>query len=252
MAEKIRVATWNIGGAHTVNSNQVFDYDKENLPYFAENLRSLKLDVICIQESHTNKNDVLAGRLADMLGMPFVFDSPRSPSHIDENYQLSNAIISKYPIEDTQHILLPDPSFELFFQNGTKARLFHTYVQTAQIRGAMFANTHLQPLHLFGYSWGEGVGQKLASETERVFLDNLEVPLLFAGDFNTSHLQQAFPQLTTSFHLQFALDDRPTDNRGKKVDYILYSPEFTLVASDLIITSESDHYLGWAEFELSP
>ena len=248
MKEQLKVVTWNIGGAHTINSNSTFDYDKEDLSYFVDILKSTAADIVCLQESHTKKGRILAELIARELELPYVFDSPRSPSHIDENYELANAILSRYPIENPKHILLPDPPFELYFENGKQARLFHTYVQTAQICGITIANTHLQPLHLFGYSWNEGQGKMLASETEDVFLENLETPLIFLGDFNAPHLQKDFSKFMKKFGLKFALNEEPTDVKGNKMDYILYSQEFTLTVADLIRTEKSDHYLGWTIF----
>jgi endonuclease/exonuclease/phosphatase family metal-dependent hydrolase len=251
MNKSLKIATWNIGGAHTINSADMFDYDQEDLSYFAEILKPLDLDVICLQESHTKDGSIVSKRLAERLGLPFVFDSPRSPSHIDESYQLANAIISRYPIGNTRHIQLPNPVFELYFQDGKKAKLFQTYVQTARIEGITFANTHLQPLHLFGYSWSEDQGQKLAFDTETVFLESLGTPpLVFAGDFNAPELHKDFPRLMKAFQLKPALDGQPTDVKGKKMDYILYSPEFAVKRSEVIKTKKSDHFLGWAELEV--
>lgn len=249
MKNRFKVATWNIGGAHTIKSANTFDYDKENLAYFAENLKDFDLDIVCLQESHTKEDDVVSNRLAELLGFPFVFDSPRSPSHIDEKYQLSNAIISRYPIEETRNVLLPDPFFELYFQDGRKARLFRTYIQIAKIQGINFANTHLQPLHIFGYAWSKGEGGQLASDTDKVFINNLSVPLVCMGDFNDPHLEKDFPGFIESFELKFALDDQPTQIKGEKVDYILYSPEFTVRKAEVIKTNKSDHYLCLAELE---
>ncbi len=249
MIKQFKIGTWNIGGAHTVNSTDIFDYNQEDLSYFAKILKPLNLDILCLQESHSNADNVIARRLAELLGLTYVFDSPRSPSHIDPNYQLSNAIISRYPIEKMQNILLPDPPFELYFQDGKKARLFHTYIQIAQIEGITFANTHLQPLQLFGYDWGKDEGRKLAFRTEEIFIKNLMTPIVFAGDFNAPSLYQDFPRLIESFQLKPALDEQPTDNKGKKMDYILFSSDFAVKKSELIITKESDHFLGLAELE---
>jgi endonuclease/exonuclease/phosphatase family metal-dependent hydrolase len=249
MKEQLKVATWNIGGAHTVNSNSMFDYDKEDLSYFIDILKATRPDIVCLQESHTKKNRVLAELIAKELELSYVFDSPRSPSHIDEDYELANAIISRYPIENPRQIFLPDPPFELYLEGGKKvARLFHTYVQIAQIHGMTIANTHLQPLHLFGYSWGEGRGNILAGKTEDVFLKNLEVPLLFSGDFNAPHLQEDFSRFMKKFDLTPALHNEATDIKGNKMDYILYSPEFSLAKAELVKTEKSDHYLGLATF----
>lgn len=252
MAESLNIATWNIGGAHTTNSAKTFDYDQENLNYFAQMLRPLDCDVVCLQESHTGNGRIIAEELAGALELPYVFDSPRSLSHIDGDYQLANAIISRYPIEVSQHVRLPDPPFELFFEDGTKARLFPTYVQIAEVRGVTVANTHLQPLHLFGHDWGKGAGKNLAAETENVFLKHLQTPLMFAGDFNAPHLAEDFSRFMGAFQLQPALDSQPTDAKGNKMDYILYSPDFILRKSGVIISEKSDHHLGWAELEVAP
>lgn len=250
MQGKMKVLTWNIGGAHTINSSAVFDYGEENLLYFVEAIKSVNPDIVCIQESHTNDNDVLAQRLAKELGLPYVFDAPRSPSRIDEDYQLSNAIISRHPIENTKNILLPSPPFELYFENGKKARLFHTYLQTANIQGIMVANTHLQPLHLFGYSYNEDEGKKFANNIEAVLCSNLRTPLVFAGDFNDPNLFGNFPVLIRRFKLEAALDKQPTDIKGNKMDYILFSDELVLDRAELVKTRKADHHLGWAEFRI--
>lgn len=247
MIDTLKIVTWNIGGAHTVGSAKQFDYEKEDLPYFVDMLRAQDADIVCLQESHTNDNDSLAKRLAEQLNLPYVFDSPRSPSHIDANYQLSNAILSRFPIEHTQHILLPDPPFELFFSNGSKARLFHTYVQVATIEGVQILNTHLQPLHLFGYSYSEGEGKVFGEACQEVMLHHMNRPLVFAGDFNDPQLEVNFGKMFTDFALSPALDNQPTDIKGNKMDYILYSPEFELTAAEVVKADKADHHLGVAE-----
>ncbi len=91
----------------------------------------------------------------------------------------------------------------------------------------------------------------MAFDTETVFLDNLgALPLIFAGDFNAPNLYEDFSRLMKTFQLKPALDGQPTDVKGNKMDYILYSPEFVVEKSEVIKTDKSDHYLGWTELEL--
>jgi hypothetical protein len=65
-----------------------------------------------------NQGRKLGHELANKLGMYEAFESPLSPSHIDADYQLGMAILTKTPLANPRLELYPNPSFELRLAMG--------------------------------------------------------------------------------------------------------------------------------------
>ena len=121
MSKQLKIASWNIAGAHAIKSLNQFDYQREDINYFAEQLRAIDADIICLQETHLNMDRSVAKEMAALLGYSYVYDIDVSPSHIDENYRLGNAIISRLPLKHKKDVFYPFPEFELRFPNGSLA-----------------------------------------------------------------------------------------------------------------------------------
>lgn len=232
-----------------------FDYEDENLDYFYSQLQKINVDVICVQENHSNNKRNVAGILAKKLGYKYIYNSQASPSHIDSNYQLGNSIISRVEFSDVKTYTLPYPEFELYFRNGSKSAVHDKVVQLVSVSGTDIANTQLLPLGLFGSSYSSGIGNKYATKINKVFR-NLEKPLIFCGDFSgdikDDNVIAEFPGLR-QLSLLDALPDvktRPiSSKKKKKPDHILYSEGFDLVESDVVKT-QTDHCLCYAEFKI--
>lgn len=231
-------------------STEQFDYSPhEELDYFAKKLRALRLGVICLQESHTNHQDSLAERLAQMLGMPHMAGSPGCPSHIDPQYRLTTAVLSQEPFVSESSLLLPEPNFELkFIHNNKVVEPYDRHVQIVRFGAFTVANMHTEPLGAFGKNYETGDGKQLATAIDSFLADKLQRPLLFAADFNMHKPPIALPTLIGALGLQEALPNRPTKPRGGNPDHILYSPEWRVVDAG-IVTTQSDHFLCWAELE---
>lgn len=250
MPPSLKIISWNIAGGRPSKSDNLFDYETENLDYFVQAIAPLKPDILCLQETHTNPQRSLAQQLAKLLHMPYVFNSPASPSHIDPHYQLGTAILSQHPFETTACIPLPNPLFDLFWPDGRKAGTHARNLQIVQIQGIYIANLHLLPIHYFGYTYTEGLGLDFARQIEKIML-NLQLPLLLVGDFNQNEPQKAFPDLLAK--LTEALppnQETCPDFNGKKLihDHIYFSSDFRLLSSHILQT-HSDHYLCFAHFE---
>jgi endonuclease/exonuclease/phosphatase family metal-dependent hydrolase len=248
---KLRVGTWNIATGRRMKSAGRFDYfEEEDVEYFAKRINELNIDILCLQESHANQSDSLTRRLADMTGFTYVFDVPGAPSHVDPNYKLSDAILSKYPFTETGAERLPYPQFELKFNHNGKVVPPHDrYLVWARIDGFMAATTHTEPLGAFGRSYEEGVGKEFASQVDTFAVNHLDTPLLFAADFNIEHIETALPTLLSSFNLVELLPNTPTKPHGGRPDHILASREWHFMDSGIEPT-ESDHYLCWADVNL--
>lgn len=246
---RLRIATWNIAAARKLLSANKFDYSKEEeIDYFADQLNLLKLDVVCLQESHANTTDSLSVRLSELIGMPHVSETRGCPSHIDPAYRLTTAIMAKEPFTKEKAYLLPHPPADLKYE-GRIVPPYDRYAQTVSFARCTIANIHTEPLAGFGLNYESGEGNALAQEIDGILSDNLARPLLFAADFNMMDLSRTLPTLIGTFDLHEALPDEPTKPSGKRPDHILYSPEWRILDSGVVRT-QSDHYLCWGEFEL--
>ena len=250
----IRIASWNIAGGHKVASLEHFDYLPKDIPYFAEQLINLAPDVVCLQESHTkiNGTDSNASDLAKFLGMEIVVNSPNSPSHIDSEYLLGNAIVSKLKPKTVIEKYYPDPKEQLYWSNGKPADIHKKNLEYVAFEEFNVANNQMLPIKLFGFTYDDNdKGSDFAKEINRVMSETVKTPVIWCGDFNffeplkiysfmnELNLKEALPDVTT----------RPSqDGQKKKSDHIYYSPEFELLKSGVIMT-ETDHYLCFAEFE---
>ena len=250
----LRIATWNIAGGHTINSNATFDYQGEDLAYFISELKKIEADVICLQESHINSSRSIAKEIAQKLHFSYVREDAFSPSHIDEDYQLSLAIISKFPFDDSSSEIFPYPQFKLLWRDGTEAQRHNKGVQIIKIGNLTIANAHLLPIRLWNYRYEVDEGLQFASKIDEVLRTHLKEPIIFCADFNFNNPLAIYTSLREKLALQDALVNqpitRPTDDTEKQnPDHILYSKGISFVRSEVVKTN-TDHYLCFADFSL--
>jgi endonuclease/exonuclease/phosphatase family metal-dependent hydrolase len=252
----IKIASWNIAGGHPIGTLKQFDYSAKDITYFVEELRIVDADIICLQESHTSDDNghSNAKDIADALGYPYVFNSISSPSHIEEGYSLTTAILSRVPLTEEKCAFYPNPSQQLFWRNGRSAGEPHKKnLQVVKTESFTIANTQMLPIHLFNLAYDDGgVGSELAQGINAVMAENVTAPVLWCGDFNFEDPLSIYSHLK-ALSLTEALPDADTrpsvEGAKKRTDHIFYSPEFALVASG-VNEVNADHYLCWAEFEL--
>jgi len=246
MPQDITVVTWNIAGGHTENSAGQFDYSPdENAQYFIDTLRTKNADIIFLQESHCRADNSLSKRMADALGMQY-FETAHHTSHIDSAFNISSAILSKQSVQNPRAVMLPYPTFEMRFADGREAAHYDKFMQVAELDGVQLVNMHTQPLSIFGYDYATGDGLAYTHEIETLLQSELHTPLLLAGVLNFEHFAEVMPSLSASLHLKDSLPEVQTRSKGKHIDYLLHSPEFTVKTSGVDQT-DSDHYLCWAE-----
>jgi len=244
----LTVVTWNIAGAHIENSVGQFDYDpNESAQYFIDQLQGKSADIIFLQESHCNADDSLSRRIADALGMQ-CFETAHHPSHIDPAFNISSAILSRQQLQNPHAVMLPYPTFDMRFADGREAAHYDKYLQIVELNGAHLANIHTQPLSIFGFDYATGEGLVYTHEMEALLQVNLRRPLLFAGALNFEHFAEIMPSLTKLLGLKDSLPDEQTRSKGKHIDYLLHSPEFSVQASGIDRT-DSDHFLCWATLQ---
>lgn len=251
---KIKVASWNIAGGHKIASLKRFDYQKDDISYFSEQLSKFSPDIVCLQESHTSKddNDSNASQIASALGLSVIVNSPNSPSHIDPGYLLSNAILSHFAPIDIVEKQYPDPD-PIYWSDGRRAGGHFKNLQYATFSDFRIANTQMLPIHYFGFEYDDsGRGSDLARDINSIMSSIIKPPVIWSGDFNIDNPLKIYPYMK-KLKLREGLPDINTSpiHKGwkQKPDHILYSPEFKLIKSE-VMNTDTDHYLCFAEFEI--
>ncbi|MGE5541093.1 MAG: endonuclease/exonuclease/phosphatase family protein [Bacillota bacterium] len=250
---KLKVATWNIGGAKPIRSIESFafrdeDYLAEDTDYFASKIRGLDPDIICLQETHVNTERSVAQEIAQAAGGYACIEVGLSESHIDPAYELGNAVLVKQKPATEEFYTLPYPDFPLSLPDGGIPHEHKKGIQVLEYSFGNIANTHLQPLRFLGTPYESENGQRYAHEVEREFETHFSAPLILCGDFNYAHAADLYKDFVTKLQLTNVLPHEPTRPDGKITDYIFSSPEFSLIDAG-IERVMADHFLCWAEFE---
>lgn len=241
------IATWNIAGGRPIKTDGLFDYADEDINYFADELRKINPDVICLQETHMNDERSVAGELCAMLGGYQIQEMRISPSHVDEQYYFGNALLSKeIPISYTSD-LYPYPSFPLFLPGSTPDRHHDKGFQVAIFDFITIINTQMMPLKFLGTPYNTPNGKKFAHEMEEQLISCVQAPFILCGDMNFNDAPSLYPYLLKN--MKSALSDGPTRPGGKKSDYI-FVPESCKVIANGIVPTNTDHYLCWAKLSI--
>jgi endonuclease/exonuclease/phosphatase family metal-dependent hydrolase len=229
-----------------------FDYSDEDTIYFADCLKGINPDIVCLQEVHSNAEYSTASDIARQLGFLYVYDIQASPSHIDSSFNLGNAILSKYELSFVGNVQYPYPEFDLFFKDGRPAAVHHKMVQIYMLDDTMIANTQMLPLGVFGENYSVGNGAGLARQIDNVLYEKLSTPIVFCGDFNFNTPKDIYPNTYKKLKLIEGLPETLTrpNAAGLKLnpDHIFISNDINVTSSD-VITVQADHYLCYVDIE---
>lgn len=225
----IKVVTWNIKFGREIE--QAID-ELSTTPELAG------AELLLLQEVHADGVDAIA----QTLGYNYVY-YPAS-RHSRHNQDFGNAVLSKWPLIDSQKVLLPNANW----RNG-------------QRRTAVRGTTQIDDLLIDAYSvhtetmWmgAEGRGEQLdaiANETE----DNVGLAII-GGDFNTltpQSLQRLNERFSDADFVRASPATTPTFDVGigLTIDH-LFARGFTVLDSGVwATTAASDHYPVWALLEI--
>lgn len=245
----VRTVTWNMAGARHSRSFKALDYSAVDLLAFADKLRWMDADVVCLQESEVGPDGSTAGRLAAMSGYPYIHETVMCPSHMDTTKKLAIAFLSRLPIEEFREILLPTPTLELKLWGEVVAQedRYERYALAVKIAGTWFVNMHPTPLGFFGRSYeehedaeGAAHGREIIEHLLRSIPDG---PVVFGADFNTDDVRLVYQQVIDELGLRVALDSGTWTVPGwdGAPDQVLASAEFQTIDSTIEVT-DTDHY----------
>lgn len=253
--KNLKIISWNIAGCRKMKSDAHFDYEPEDLDYFANEISKFDPDVVCIQENLCNSERSVASDLGKQLSFKHVYDvsAKHVANHIDSDYELGMAILSRNAFLDAKSYFYPDPLFDLFWKDGSKAAVHHKFLQVVSFGNFYVANTQMLPILLWGHQYNEREGMAFAKGIEEVLM-KLERPLIFCGDFNFNDPERVYTRFCDKIQLKNCLPDQPTRPGGNpqfnKPDHIYYSPEFEVVRSEIVQT-QTDSFLCFTELTFS-
>jgi len=237
----ITVLSYNIHHSNPPSVPNLID-----LEAIAKVIRESGAEIVGLQEVDVRTNrsgsDLdMAEELAKMTDMPYFYFS----KGIDyQGGEYGTAILSKYPLSDTETILLPA-------EEGTEQRTLS--VATVNLEDGQtyrFANTHMD------YTSESNALSQAKKIVE--YFENAALPVILVGDFNSVPNSPPINHLDGSFTRTCKNDCAPTIpviNPNKTIDFIMYKERTNFsVKSHRVIqeTYASDHLPVLAElvFEL--
>jgi exonuclease III len=254
---KIKTVTWNIGGAKLLQEDAdqtlLASYSVEGIDQIIDWLRKESPDIITLQETQKNDSNDQVATLAQKLGYEYFYHDSTSKSHIDTDYNLGHAILSRYPLSDHTMGFFDNPNLKIAWEDGSIAQSFDKGYSTcrASIDGTDISLTtlHLVPFKRFGVEMG--------TEAAATILDNVAESLsaptdkwIIQGDFNidSSLLASYLPKLFDQGLSEIDITE-PTTPKGRRYDHILFR-HVGLLNSRTDSNVLTDHFPVIAEFEV--
>jgi hypothetical protein len=254
----LRTLQWNIGGGKIRKTeddpSDPLAYHNNALDTIIDTIKQFNPDIITLQESHSSDRDEQAKDIAGFLKLPFFVNDVYAPSHLENGQNLSQAIISRYPLGQHRFELFLNPHVEIMGPDG-KRWISHDKGVTSCIvelpNGALIniTTSHSVPYRKFDIdAWGEifspirsDMAQKLSSQS----------PLyLYQGDLNhdDASVRKFLPTLFEN-NLEEAILDGPTTPKGRWYDHVLYRG-IEHIKSTVVTSVLSDHFPVYSEFEV--
>jgi endonuclease/exonuclease/phosphatase family metal-dependent hydrolase len=215
--------------------------DQINVEAIARIILDSKAEIVGLQELDVyNERSGIdlhqASRLGELTGMYFYF----SKSIDYKGGAYGTAILSKYPLQDTITIALPQAA-------GTEQRTLS--LATALLPNGQklrIGNTHLD------YTSDENAEAQAMAILHSLEEDKL--PLFLTGDFNVESDSKTFALLRSRFNVSCEDDcpgTIPADSPSKTIDYIFFSPNsgYKLASHQVLNEAKaSDHRPVLAQF----
>jgi endonuclease/exonuclease/phosphatase family metal-dependent hydrolase len=212
-AQQIRVMTYNIHHANPPSKEKDSTID---LPAIAAVINAAKPDLVALQEIDVNNGRAgldlnEAKELGRLTGMRWYF----SHAIWYRGGMYGDAVLSRYPIEDTLR-------YELPIQPGTRAETRALCMIKVQLPGGkqlLFGSTHLDQHR-------DEANRLLQARTIAGIVKGLQLPCIIGGDLNADPESQTLHLLDSVLTRSCRSDcplTIPTQNPVKTIDYILYT-----------------------------
>lgn len=251
----LKTLTWNIGGgkiiSHEADPTKLASYAEDGLSHIVDILKEQDADIITLQETHKNDSEDMVQNIAEVLGHKYFFHDSTSPSHIDADFRLGHAIISRYPLHNHYFELFKNPHLEVVWEDGSIARSFDKGFTSATVEiedtSLGITTTHLVPFRRFGIDPKSEQGKSILLTVEQA-IQPLSAPWIIQGDFNINEetITSYFPTIFKNMD-EIELKE-PTTPKGSRYDHIIFSG-ITLTEAKVLNNVLTDHYPVVTKFQ---
>ena len=235
---KIKIMSYNT--QHCLNyKTQKIDFD-----IIADTIKKYGADIIGLQEMRGKGTDPEYEEqtkiLAEKLGFEYYYFGQAIAVKGENPY--GNAIISRFPIEEVDKIMIPDPVEKKYKINYETRCIIKAKINVAN--GFTLLSTH------FGLNLDE---QENAVNTIVPNLESNNCALM--GDFNVEPDNAVLNPIREKMFDTAELFDKPkfsypSDEPNQKIDYIFTTRDVSVVCADIPDVVSSDHRPHLATIEL--
>jgi|GEM_PF-1723526 len=245
----MRIATWNIGGSF-VSSRSKNTYDREDINYFIEELKSINPDIVCFQEIHVSRDNDQSKILSDSLGLQYLATYSIADSHLKDGEKLSISIISKFPILSSILSMFPNPHLE-FIWRGERAfshdKGFVEAIVNYNGIDIRILSGHMLPFRRFGKDFLADEFTYIRDKIEHIILETT-LPTVVGADMNfDGEINTLIPDVIAHGFKSILpiVATTPTENT---YDKIIVSKEWECNNS-VVVEGRADHFLCFADVE---
>jgi endonuclease/exonuclease/phosphatase family metal-dependent hydrolase len=241
----IRMATWNIGGGY-VSTDGHLSYGCQDIAYFADVLREISPDIVCLQEAHISAQMDQPAWLAKTLGL-HVVSHVYEDSHLHPQCQLAMAVLSRIRPEDSTFVMLPNPRLKLVWRGEEVISHDKGFlIARLEMDGRSFhvVSGHLLPFHRFGLRLEDSAFGTMRARLATLLLEDMPGSLVGA-DMNCADLSLGLAELFASYRGVPFDSTRPD---GRVTDHILYPASWELVRG-WVLPTRADHHLCVADLD---
>ena len=260
--EKLRTVFENISGGFVMagKAHGELIFSRVSVEEYIECLDEYKPDILSLSEVHMEKEDgcsEMAASISKTLKLPYYSCFAQSRSHLDTSKYLGIAVLSKYPIVNSDPFFLPNPRLEVkrpdnsywvMFDKGAQRLMLDVHGRRVQI-----INLHYFPFHHFHRQMNEDEFSGIRQALVDILLSKKNLPTIVTGDFNNKGLplHKAFPELFEQGTFREAVTVETTVvGLHDQFDHILYTSQTLRADHGFAARNLSDHYAVIADFSL--
>lgn len=243
---QVKISSFNISGGFYIGNEDTEYLDREAAKTFDNKLLNQiinkineeDIDVICFQEIITTESVAYIQKIAESTALKHFEFYELSPCNLVENTECGVAIMSRFPIKNSNKGLFPNPKLSKTTSSG---KTYYTF-DKGYICSSIDANgTEIKVLTHHGFPF------RRFNSTPEANLDvfecfnsvlTTEKPNVITGDFNAENFMELMPILSQDYKRTI---NQITTVDGKSFDDILIKKNISY--SSKLEKLLSDHYM---------